>query len=138
MILSEKGHINSFLIKYFSFTSFLSYFSLVFPLSPLALFLLLILTHHSSLKNSKSAIHHDGLSTKSYACFQFSSVQSLSRVRLFATPRTTACQGPLSITNSQSPRKLMSIESVMPSNHLILVVPFSSCLQSFPASELLQ
>ena len=42
--------------------------------------------------------------------------------------------GPLSITNSQSLLKLMSIESVMPSNHLILCHPFSSCLQSFSAS----
>ena len=65
---------------------------------------------------------------------QFSSVQSLSCVRLFATPGTTACQASLSITNSQSLPKLMSIESVMPSNHLISVVPFSSCPQSFPAS----
>ena len=51
---------------------------------------------------------------------QFSSVQSLSRVRLFATPWTSAHQASLSITNSQSPPKPMSIESVMPSNHLIL------------------
>ena len=52
-----------------------------------------------------------------------SSVQLLSRVRLFATPRTAACQASLSITNSQSLPKLMSIESVMPSNHLILCHP---------------
>ena len=50
----------------------------------------------------------------------FSSVQSLSTVRLFATPWTTACQASLSITKSRSPPKLMSIESVIPSNHLIL------------------
>ena len=50
----------------------------------------------------------------------FSSVQSLSRVRHFATPWTAAGQASLSITNSQSLLKLMSIESVMPSNHLIL------------------
>ena len=49
-----------------------------------------------------------------------SSVQSLSHVRLFATPWTTALQASLSITNSQSLSKLTSIESVMPSNHLIL------------------
>ena len=48
------------------------------------------------------------------------SVQSLSRVRLFATPWTAACQASLSITNSQSPPKPMSIELMMPSNHLIL------------------
>ena len=54
---------------------------------------------------------------------QFSSVQSLSRVRLFATPRIAACQASLSITNSQSLPKLMSIELVMPSSHLILCCP---------------
>ena len=55
-------------------------------------------------------------------CFwsiQFSSVQSLNHVRLFVTPWTAACQASLSITHSQSPPKLMSIESVMPSNHLL-------------------
>ena len=51
------------------------------------------------------------------------SVQSLSRVRLFATPWTIARQVSLSITNSRSPPKSMSIESVMPSNHLILCHP---------------
>ena len=51
------------------------------------------------------------------------SVQSLSRVRLFVTPRTAACQASLSITNSQSLLKLMSIEWVVPSNHLILCCP---------------
>jgi len=64
----------------------------------------------------------------------FSSVQSLSHVRLFATPWTAACQASLSITNSRSLPKLMSINSVMPSNHLILCRPVSSCPQSFPAS----
>ena len=52
-----------------------------------------------------------------------SSVQSLSCVRLFATPWTAACQASLSITNSRSSPKLMSIESVVPSNHLILCCP---------------
>ena len=55
--------------------------------------------------------------------FQFSSVQLLSHVPLFATPWTAARQASLSITNSQSLLKLMSIESVMPSNHLILCRP---------------
>ena len=54
---------------------------------------------------------------------QFSSVRSLSHVRLFATPWTAARQASLSITNSQGLLKLMSIESVMPSNHLILCRP---------------
>ena len=53
----------------------------------------------------------------------FSSIQSLSRVRLFATPWTAAHQASLSITSSQSLLKLMSIQSVMPSNHLILCCP---------------
>ena len=52
-----------------------------------------------------------------------SSVQSLSCVQLSTTSWITACQGSLSITNSQSPLKLMSIESVMPSSHLILCHP---------------
>ena len=54
---------------------------------------------------------------------QFGSVQSLSRVRLIATPWTAACQASLSITNSWSLPKLTSIESVMPSSHLILCRP---------------
>ena len=54
---------------------------------------------------------------------QFSSVQSVSHVRLFATPWTAARQASLSITNSRSLLKLMSIESVMPSNYLILCCP---------------
>ena len=62
-----------------------------------------------------------------------SSVQSLSCVQLFPTPWTAAHQASLSITNSQSLLKLMSIESMMPSISSS-VIPFSSCLQSFPAS----
>ena len=68
------------------------------------------------------------------ASWDFSSVQSLSRVRLFVTPWTAAHQASLSITNSWSLLKLMSITLVMPFNHLILFIPFSSCLQSFLAS----
>ena len=55
-----------------------------------------------------------------------SSVQLLGRVQLFAAPWTATCQASLSITNSQSLLKLMSIESVMPSNHLILCHPSPS------------
>ena len=65
---------------------------------------------------------------------QFSSVQSLSHVWLFATPWTAARQVSLSITNFQSLLKLMSIESMMPSNLSSSVVPFFSCLQYFLAS----
>ena len=63
---------------------------------------------------------------------QFSSVQSLSHVRLLATPWTTAHQAFLSITNSQSLPKLMSSESVMPSNHLILCRSFLLLPSIFP------
>ena len=61
------------------------------------------------------------------------SVQLLSHVRLFATPWTAACQASLSITNSQSLLKLMSIESVMPSNHLILWYPLLLPPSIFPS-----
>ena len=56
-------------------------------------------------------------------CVQFSSVQSLSRVQLFATPWIAALQASLSITKSRSSLRLTSIESVMPSSHLILCRP---------------
>ena len=64
---------------------------------------------------------------------QFSSVQSFSHVRLFATLWTAACQASLSIANSQSLLKLMSIESVMPSNHLILCCPLLLPPSIFPS-----
>ena len=60
---------------------------------------------------------------------QFTSVQLLSCVRLFVTPWTAACQASLSITNCWSLPKPMSIELVMPFNHLILCHPLSSCFQ---------
>ena len=63
---------------------------------------------HSDFQNRQQAI---------------SSVQSLSHVQLFATPRTAACRASLAITNSWSSLKLMPIELVMPSNHLILCRP---------------
>ena len=62
------------------------------------------------------------------------SVQSLSHVQLFATPWTTAHQASLSITNSWSPPKLMSIESVMPSSHLILCRPLLLLPSTFPST----
>ena len=74
------------------------------------------------------------LQEKTYCSVQFSSVQFLSPVRLFAIPRTPACQTSLSIANSQSLLKLIAFESVMPSISSS-VVPFSSCPQSLPASE---
>ena len=63
----------------------------------------------------------------------FSSVQSLSHVRLFATPWTAACQASLSITNSWSLLRLMSIKSVMPSTHLILCRPLLLPPSIFPS-----
>ena len=62
-----------------------------------------------------------------------SSVQLLSCVRLFVTPWTAACQDSLSITNSWSPPKPMSIKSVMPSNHLILCHPLLILPSIFPS-----
>ena len=66
-------------------------------------------------------------------CIVISSVQSLSHVQLFVTPWTAAYQASLSITNSRSLLKLMSIKSVMPSNHLILCHPLL-LLPSIPPS----
>ena len=65
--------------------------------------------------------------------FLHSSVQSLSCVQLFATPWTAACQASLSITNSRSSLRLISIESVMPSNHLILCRPLLLPPSIFPS-----
>ena len=65
--------------------------------------------------------------------YQFSSVQLLSRVRLFASPWTASHQASLSITNSRSLPKLMSIELVMPSNHLILCRLFLLLPSIFPS-----
>ena len=84
-------------------------------------------------KDSEEEERND-LSCSSIILIQNQSVQLLSRVRLFATPWTAALQVPLSVTNSQSLLKLMSIKSVMPSNHLILCRPLLLLSQSFPAS----
>ena len=67
--------------------------------------------------------------------WQFNSVQSLSHVQLFATQWTAAHQASLSITNSQNLLKLMSIESVMPSNHLILCHPLFLPPSIFPSNR---
>ena len=68
----------------------------------------------------------------------FRSVQSLSRVRLFAAPWTAARQASLSITNSQSLLKLISIESMMPSNHLIFCRPLLLLPSIFPSISSVQ
>ena len=76
-------------------------------------------------------ILHCWVTRKAYNDF-FSSVQSFGRVWLFATPWTTACQASLSITNTWSLPKLMSVESVTPSNHLILCRPLLLLPSIFP------
>ena len=73
------------------------------------------------------------LQTRTLENSRISSVQSLSHVRLFGTPWTAACQASLSITYSQSLLKLMSIELVMPSNHLILCHPLLLLPSIFPS-----
>ena len=79
-------------------------------------------------------ITHSWLSFMPGSCTQmFSSVQSLSGVQLYATPWTAARQASLSITNSWSPPKPMSIESVRPSNHLILCHPLLLPPSIFPS-----
>ena len=70
-----------------------------------------------------------------YDSVQFSSVQSRSRVGLFATPWIAACQASLSITNSWSSLRFTSIESVMPSSHLILCHPLLLLPSNLPASK---
>ena len=73
------------------------------------------------------------LFTHNCMSLSFTSVQSLSRVWLFVTPWTTAHEASLSITNSKSPPKSMSIEPVMPSNHLILCRPLLLLPSIFPS-----
>ena len=70
---------------------------------------------------------------KWHIIWRFSSVQSLSWVWFFATPWTAACQASLFITNSKSPPKPMSIELVMPSNHLIFCSPLFLLPSIFPS-----
>ena len=85
----------------------------------------------SSIMKRKSFLVVNSRRSCRSSSVQFSSVQSFIRVQLFVTPWIAAHQASLSITNSWSLPKPMSIKSVMPSNHL---VPFSTCPQSFPAS----
>ena len=81
------------------------------------------LSFHIDAKWKKRKIVFFLIRTVEIYCLQFSSVQSLSCVRLFATPWIAACQASLSINNSRSSLKLTSIKSVMPSSHLILCRP---------------
>ena len=96
----------------------------------LTTFLLILLWTKSCLKkwNIKNKAEFTSISS-----VQFSWVQLLSRVQLFATPWIAARQASLSITNSRSPPKPMSIESVMPSNHFILCCPLLLLLSIFPS-----
>ena len=71
--------------------------------------------------------------TSAFSISKVSSVQLLSRVRLFVTPWTVARQASLSMANSRSLLRLMSVESVMPSNHLILCHPLLLLLSIFPS-----
>ena len=80
-------------------------------------------------------LNHMQINNETKISNQIRSDQSLSRVRLFATPWITARQASLSIINSWSSLRLTSIESVMPWAISSSVVPFSSCPQSLPASE---
>ena len=95
-----------------------------FFLSFLGLFLLINFSHVQEVFSC--------LFAGSLVIFYWRSVQSLSCVQLFATPWTAACQASLCIINSQSLPKLMSIELVMPSNHLILCHTLLLLPQSFP------
>ena len=97
--------------------------------------ILIILHHKNSMdRGARWAIIHRVAKSQTWlSTVQFSWVQSLSRVRLFATPWTAALQASLSITKSQSLLKLMSIESVMPSNHLILCRPLLLLLSVLPS-----
>ena len=105
---------------------FSAFFSLVCLLlisnSSICFMLLMYLNNFVSTRNNVSSL-----------LFQFSSVQSLSRVRLFATPWTAARQASLSITNSPSSLNLMFIKSVLPSNHLILCHPLLLLPSIFPS-----
>ena len=92
---------------------------------------------HLYLHMQKKVISISLLTVKVIQCtcrhsYQFSSVQSLSHVQLFVTPWIAACQASLPITNSRSLLKLMSIKSLMPSNHLILCCPLLLLQSIFP------
>ena len=85
-----------------------------------------LLTSPVQFQSKSSGLHRScKYSHSDVPTLQFSSVQSLSHIRLFVIPWLAACQASLSITNSRSSHKLRSIESVMPSSHLILYHPLS-------------
>ena len=92
--------------------------------------------HNLLLSAQHSTATLSGIPIPTYFQFSKFSVQSLSRVRLFATPWTAALQASLSITNSRSLLKLVSVESVMPSSHLILCRPLLLPPSIFPSIRL--
>ena len=102
----------------FSFSAFFFSFLLLKLLFKITCWLFELPGKHKNVQTFRQ-LHSSPMLVRS--CF--SSVQLLSRVWLFATPWIAACQASLSITNSQSSPKLMSIELVMPSSHLILCHP---------------
>ena len=101
---------------------------------------------HAVQGTVKSLLQHHSLKASVLWClaffmsqlshpYMFSSVQSLSHVQPFATSWTVACHEFLSINNSRTLLKLMSIESVMPSNHFILCCPFLLLPSIFPSTR---
>ena len=106
--------------------------------NPTEMFISLVNTNCTLFSTKYFGIHRHKSSDPcllSRTYYIISSDQSLSRVQLFATPWIPARQVSLSITNSQSSLRLMSIKSVMPSGLSSSVVPFSSCPQSLLSSE---
>ena len=100
----------------------------------LSLFFLTSLLYHLQCGPCSKANFPQGHNVATLSpSIEFNSVQSLSCVQLFATPQTAACQASLSVANSQSLLKLMSIKSVMPSNHLILCRPLFLPPSIFPS-----
>ena len=106
-------------------------FMVFYPVLILGVHCLCLHLLHKYRANRRNNTNHPNYGSR---CSFLVAIQPLSPVQLSATPWTAARQASLSITNSWSLLKLMSVESVMPSNHLTLCHPFSSCPQSFPAS----
>ena len=90
--------------------------------------------HFESHTAVKNLVINSKINNLNTLYLPFSSIQSLSHVILFATPWTAACQASLSIANPQNSVELMFTELVLPSTTSSSFFPFSSCLQSFPAS----
>ena len=120
-------------MKYDTVSTFLPSICHVVMQPDAMLFAFLMLTFKPVFSLSSFTFMKRLLSFSSLSAIQFSSVQSLSCVQLFATPWTAARQPSLSIINSWSLLKLMSIESVTPSNHLILCRPLLLLPSIFPS-----